>query len=134
MDTLHTVASAFGVKETVDRLAAALGERGVTVFARIDHARGAADAGMQLRPTEVLVFGNPRAGTPLMQHDQRVGLDLPLKVLVWQDEAGRVWLTYDEPRRLAERYGLTQDDSTLAKMGEALNMLVGIAGGRDSPR
>jgi uncharacterized protein (DUF302 family) len=129
MDALHTVPSAFDVRQTMDRLIAAVTERGITVFARIDHAKGAAEVGMDLRPTEVLVFGSPRAGTPLMQHNQKVGLDLPLKVLVWQDETGRVWLTYDEPRRLAERHGLRPDEPSLAKLAEALHLLTGIAGG-----
>jgi uncharacterized protein (DUF302 family) len=76
------------------------------VFARIDHAAGAASAGMALRPTTVVIFGNPAGGTPLMQRDQRIGLDLPLKVLVWQDAVGKTWLTYSDPAWLAQRYGL----------------------------
>jgi len=98
--------SAFGAKETMDRLEAALKVGGATIFARIDHAAGAGSAGMELRPTEVIVFGNPQGGTPLMQAEQTIGIDLPLKALVWQDAAGAVWLSYNEPAWLAERHGL----------------------------
>ncbi len=106
MDGLVTLASAFGAKETTDRLLAAIGAKGLTVFARIDHAQGATGVGLELLPTEVLIFGNARAGTPLMQNDQRIGLDLPLKVLVWQDAVGKVWLAYNDPTWLAARYAL----------------------------
>jgi uncharacterized protein (DUF302 family) len=98
--------SAFGAKETMDRLEAALKAGGVTIFARIDHAAGAASVGLSLRATEVIVFGNPKGGTPLMQAEQTVGIDLPLKALVWQDAVGVVWLSYNEPAWLAERHGL----------------------------
>src|SRR5665213_1247574 len=93
-DGLVTIASAHGVKDTLDRLQAALAAEGIAVLARIDHAAGAASVGMALRPTEVLIFGHPKAGTPLMQAQQSIGLDLPLKVLGWQDAAGQVWLVY----------------------------------------
>jgi uncharacterized protein (DUF302 family) len=89
--------SKFGPKETVDRLAAAVTTREISIMARIDHAAAAAAIGMELRPTEVLIFGNPRAGTPLMQAAQTVGIDLPLKALVWQDEGGTTWLAYNDP-------------------------------------
>jgi uncharacterized protein (DUF302 family) len=78
----------------------------LTVFARIDHAANATRAGMQLRPTELLMFGNPRAGTPLMQDRQTIGIDLPVKALAWQDAEGRVWLTWNDTAWLAERHGL----------------------------
>jgi uncharacterized protein (DUF302 family) len=106
-DGLVVRASAFGPGETVDRLIAAVTGRGLTVMARIDHAAAAAQAGLQLRPTEVVMFGNPRGGTPLMQVAQTIGVDLPLRALVWQDEAGRTWLGYNDPRWLAERHGAT---------------------------
>lgn len=105
-DGLTTVPSSFGPKETADRLEAAIKARGMTLFARIDHAAGAAAAGLNLRPTALLIFGNARAGTPLMQADQTIGLDLPLKALVYQDAAGKVWLAYEDPHHLAERYRL----------------------------
>jgi uncharacterized protein (DUF302 family) len=101
---LTTGLSSHGPKETMDRLVAAVTSRGMTVLARIDHAAAAAKAGMELRPTEVVLFGNPRAGTPLMQAAQTMGIDLPLKVLVWQDQAGRTWLAYNDPKWLAKRH------------------------------
>jgi len=103
---LATMASAYSVRETIDRIAQLVTAKGQMVFARVDHAEGAAKVGLQLRPTEVILFGHPRGGTPLMQDQQLVGLDLPLKALAWEDAAGRVWLTYDEPEWLARRYGL----------------------------
>ena len=93
-DGLKAVPSSFGPKETMDRLEAQIRAQGMTVFARIDHAAGAAAVAMPLRPTELLIFGSAKAGTPLMQADQKVGIDLPLKALVYEDAAGRVWLAY----------------------------------------
>jgi uncharacterized protein (DUF302 family) len=105
-DGLITVQSAHPVGETIDRLAAAATSAGMRVFARIDHAAAAAEAGMELRPTEVVILGNPRGGTPLMQDGQTAGIDLPLKALAFQDEDGRVWLTTNDTRWLARRHGL----------------------------
>ena len=106
IEGLTTIASSLGPKQTMDRLEAEIKAKGPTVFARIDHAAGAAQVGLTLRPTEVLVFGNARGGTPLMQANQTVGIDLPLKCLVWQDEAGKTWLSYNEPGWIARRHGL----------------------------
>jgi uncharacterized protein (DUF302 family) len=103
---LKTILSGFGPKETVDRLEAEAKAKGLTMFARVDHAAGAAAVGLQLRPTELLIFGNARGGTPLMAADQQVGIDLPLKALVYQDAAGRVWLSYNDPAWIASRFGL----------------------------
>jgi uncharacterized protein (DUF302 family) len=105
-DGLITLASSLTPKETADRLAAEIAARGMTVFARIDHAAGAAAAGLALRPTELLIFGNARGGTPVMQADQAIGIDLPLKALVYEDAAGRTWLAYNDPHWLAQRHGL----------------------------
>jgi uncharacterized protein (DUF302 family) len=104
-DGLTILESNHGPKETMDRLAAAITTRGMAVLARIDHADAAAKAGLELRPTEVLIFGNPKAGTLLMQVTQMIGIELPLKALVWQDQAGKTWLGYLEPAFLAKRYG-----------------------------
>ena len=104
-DGLLAVESKRGAKETMDRLESVVKERGLNVFARIDHAAGAAKIGKTLRPTEVLIFGNPQGGTPLMECAQSAGIDLPLKALVWQDEAGRVWIGYNDPAYLAARHG-----------------------------
>lgn len=105
-DGLITIPSNYSARQTLDRLEAALRAAGITIFARIDHAAGAASVGLALRPTQVLIFGNPKGGTPLMQADQRVGLDLPLRVLAWEDEAGNANLTYTDIDWLAARYGL----------------------------
>ncbi len=103
---LITVASRFSVGETLDRLTDALTSAGLLVFARIDHARNAQEAGLELRPTELLIFGNPKGGTPLMQDKQTSGIDLPVKALAWEDEAGKVWLTYNEATWIATRHAL----------------------------
>ena len=105
-DGLTTIPSSFGAKETMDRLEAEIKARGMTVFARIDHAAGAAAVNLPLRPTELLIFGSAKAGTPLMQANQAIGIDLPLKALVYEDAAGKVWLAYNDPRWLAQRHGL----------------------------
>jgi uncharacterized protein (DUF302 family) len=120
-DGLITVPSNYSVKETLDRLEAALKGAGITIFARVDHGGGATSVGLALRPTELLIFGNPKGGTPLMQANQKVGLDLPLRVLAWEDEAGNCNLTYNDIDWLAARYGL--DATTLAPR-EALAKLL----------
>jgi uncharacterized protein (DUF302 family) len=103
---LITIKSAFPVRETVDRLAHIVESKGLTVFCRIDHAGNAAQAGLPLRPTEVLIFGNAKGGTPLMQAGQTIGIDLPLKALGWEDDSGQWWLSYNDPLWLAARHGL----------------------------
>jgi uncharacterized protein (DUF302 family) len=121
-DGLTTIASSFGPKETMDRLEAEIKAKGMTVFARIDHAAGAAEVGMPLRPTELLIFGNAKAGTPLMQADQAIGIDLPLKALVFEDAAGKVWLSYNDPHWVARRHGLgAAADQTVNAMAAALD-------------
>jgi uncharacterized protein (DUF302 family) len=105
-DGLVTVPSAFPVSETVDRLAAAAEGAGMQVFARVDHAAGAAEVGMPLRPTELILVGNPRGGTPLMQDGQTAGIDLPLRALAWEDADGRVWVTTNDAAWIAARHGL----------------------------
>ena len=116
-DGLIACVSKFGPKETMDRLAAAVTTRGISIMARIDHAAAVAAIGMELRPTEVLIFGNPRAGTPLMQAVQTVGIDLPLNVPVWQEGDGMTWLAYNDPQRLAKRHGIDAGlDRTLHAM------------------
>jgi uncharacterized protein (DUF302 family) len=106
-DGLTTIPSSYGPKDTMNRLEAAVKAKGMTIFARIDHAAGASAAGLSLRPTEVLIFGNAKGGTPLMQSVQTIGLDLPLKALVWQDISGKTWLSYNDPAWLAKRHGLS---------------------------
>lgn len=103
---LVSVQSRASARETLDRLLAALTARKLTVFARVDHAAGAAAVGLPLRPTELVVFGNPQGGTALMQDRQTAGIDLPLKALVWEDAEGKVWLGYNDPAGIAQRHGL----------------------------
>jgi uncharacterized protein (DUF302 family) len=106
----------------MDRLETEVTGRGMTVFARIDHAAGAAKVGLPLRPTELLIFGSAKAGTPLMQSNQAIGIDLPLKALVWEDAAGKTWLSYIDPSWLAKRHGLDADaNRTVDAMAAALN-------------
>jgi uncharacterized protein (DUF302 family) len=132
VDGLITILSAFGPKETMDRLEDEVKAKGLTVFARVDHAAGAEAVGLELRPTELLIFGNARGGTPLMEANQRIGIDLPLRALVYQDEAGKVLLTYTEPSWLARRYGL---GAAVAANVEALSKALGslAAGAAKSP-
>jgi len=105
-DGLTAVKSPYSVKETMDRLESGAKARNLIVFVRVDHAAGAQKIGKTLRPTELLVFGNPQGGTPLMECAQSAGIDLPLKALAWQDESGQVWLGYNEPAFLAARHGV----------------------------
>lgn len=119
-DGMITVKSAFPVKETADRLEAAIAEKGMTVFNRIDHARGAENEGLSLLPTELVIFGNPKVGAPLMQCDRSVGIDLPMKALIWEDEAGNVWYTYNSPEFLADRHNLSDCLGVLEKVQKAL--------------
>jgi uncharacterized protein (DUF302 family) len=105
-DGLITVASNFPAEETIDRLSEAATQAGLTIFARVDHAQGAASVGLSLRPTQLLLFGQARGGTPLMQEQQTAGIDLPLKALAWTDENGQTWLSYNDPEWIASRHGL----------------------------
>jgi len=121
-DGLITIRSSLGPKETMSRLEAEVRAKGMTVFARVDHAAGAAEVGLPLRPTEVLIFGNPKGGTPLMQAAQTVGIDLPLKILVWQDVSGTTWVSYNDPAWLAQRHGLGAEvEPTVKALSAALS-------------
>lgn len=123
-DGLTTIRSSFGAQDTMNRLETAVKAKGMTVFARIDHAAGATAVGLPLRPTEVLIFGNAKGGTPLMQSVQTIGIDLPLKVLVWQDATGDTWLSYNDPDWLARRHGLGgETESAVGALAGALAAL-----------
>ena len=122
-DGLVAIKSPYRAKETMDRLAAVVEQRGLNVFARIDHAAGAAKIGKSLRPTEVLVFGNPQGGTPFMECAQSIGIDLPLKALVWEDADSQVWLGYNDPAFLARRHGVP-DCPVVGTLRKALEGLV----------
>jgi uncharacterized protein (DUF302 family) len=102
-------------KESMDRLAAAAARNGMTILARIDHAAAAAAVGMELRPTEVLIFGNPKGGTPVMQQTQTAAIDLPLKALVWQDAAGKTSIGYNDPLWIGQRHGVDSHTETLLR-------------------
>jgi uncharacterized protein (DUF302 family) len=106
---LMQVASPYSVDETIKRLEAVLAQRGVQVFALIDHSGEAEKVGMKMRPTKVLIFGNPKSGTPLMVAAPSLAIDLPLKVLVAEDEQGKVWVSYNRPEYLQQRHGVPED-------------------------
>jgi uncharacterized protein (DUF302 family) len=115
-----SVKSSHEVGATADRLENALKQKGMTVFIRINHAAGAEKVGKNLRPTELVVFGNPKVGTPLMQCRQSTAIDLPQKALIWEDEEGQIWLSYNNPNYLVERHGITGCDEVVKKIEKAL--------------
>jgi uncharacterized protein (DUF302 family) len=123
MKGLTSIGSRFGPKETMDRLEAEIRAQGMTVFARVDHAAGAAEVGLTLAPTELIIFGNARGGTPLMQSMQTVGIDLPLKALVWEDAGGKTWISYNEPSWIAQRHNIANAEPVLSKMAAALSVI-----------
>jgi uncharacterized protein (DUF302 family) len=123
IEGLTSIASQFGPKETMDRLETEIRTKGLEVFARIDHAAGAAEVGLNLRPTELIIFGNARGGTPLMQSVQTIGIDLPLKALVWGDAAGKTWISYNEPGWIAQRHGITDAQPVVNKMADLLSAI-----------
>jgi uncharacterized protein (DUF302 family) len=118
---LTTIKSSHAPRETMNRLETAVAAKGLTVFARIDHAAGASAAGLPLRPTEVLIFGNAKGGTPLMQAVQTIGIDLPLKALVWQDASGETWLSWNDPAWLAARHGLSGAGAVVGRLAALLD-------------
>jgi uncharacterized protein (DUF302 family) len=120
---LVTLPSAHGATETVERLKKLLEQKKIHMFAHIDHAAAAKKVGLSLRPTQVLIFGNPQAGTPLMQSQQTIGLDLPLRALVWEDGAGKVWLTYRRPEILAQHHHITDRNETVQALDAGLAAL-----------
>ncbi len=116
-------ASASSVKETIDKLAKAVEEKGAKVVARVDHAAGAKAVGTEMKPSEVLIFGNPKLGTPVMQGNLRAGLELPLKMLAYEDATGKVWLVYSAPSALKSRYRIKDAaaDASLKTMATVLD-------------
>ncbi|MDX1541443.1 MAG: DUF302 domain-containing protein [Geminicoccaceae bacterium] len=115
--------SPHGVIETADRLEQILAEKGIDVLARFDHAENARKVDLELAPTELLVFGNPNLGTPLMQKAPTIGIDLPMKVLVFEDDRGEVWLAYNDPGWLATRHAVADEDEIFQKMSGALDQI-----------
>ena len=125
---LRVSRSRHGLQETLDRLEVAVARYGLTIVARIDHGAAAEKVGLDLRPTVVVIFGNPRGGTPLMQAEPTVAIDLPLKAVVWQDEAGTTWLGYNDPVWILRRHGVV-DDGSIDPMIEALAAIANEATG-----
>ncbi len=129
-DDLMKVQASGDVTGTMDALEAAVEGAGATVFARVDHAKGAQDAGMELAPSQVLIFGNPKLGTPAMQDDPLAGLYLPMKVLVYEDANGQVWLAYEDPEEMFDELdGIDDDAAYIQKMTSALGKLTKKAAG-----
>ncbi len=126
-DAIVVKPSAHSVAKTLDRLTKILKSKGITVFARVNHTTGAEKIGEKLRPTELLIFGNPKLGTPLMQAAQQIGIDLPLKALAYEDKAGKVWLAYPSPAYLKKKFGVEGRDPVFEKMTGALDKLTGAA-------
>jgi uncharacterized protein (DUF302 family) len=123
IEGLTSIQSSFGPKATMDRLDAEIRAKGLNVFARIDHAAGAAEVGLTLAPTVLIIFGNTRGGTPLMQSVQTVGIDLPLKILVWQDSADKTWLSYNEATWLARRHNVTGAEPVVNSLNALLTAI-----------
>jgi uncharacterized protein (DUF302 family) len=121
VDGLLIKPSKYSVKETLDRLETILKKKGVTVFVRIDHAQGAQKAGVHLGPTELIIFGNPKLGSPLMQSNSTAAIDLPLKAIAWKDERGKVWLGYNTPEYITRRHVITDRTVVVKKIKGALN-------------
>ncbi len=119
-DGMISIKSAHSVSDTANRLESILGAKGMTVFTRIDHAAGAKKAGKTLLPTELVVFGNPKIGTPLMLCGRSIAIDLPQKALIWQDADGDTWISYNDPQYLKQRHGTEGCDAVLQKVSMAL--------------
>jgi uncharacterized protein (DUF302 family) len=126
-DGLVSKKSGVGVAETLDRLEAVLEKKGITIFSRVSHTAGAEDAGIELRPTELLIFGNPKLGSHFFTSRQTAGIDLPMKALAWQDADGQVWLTYNEPQYIADRHGISDREEIVKKMSRALDKMTNAA-------
>jgi uncharacterized protein (DUF302 family) len=113
--------SKYSVPETLDRVDALLRSKGIKIFVRVDHSGEAEKAGLKMPPTQLLIFGNPKGGTPVMLAAPTAAIDLPLKALAWQDGDGKVWLSYNDPEYLKKRYGLTDDQiKTIAGTGSLI--------------
>jgi uncharacterized protein (DUF302 family) len=120
---LVSIKSHHSVKVTLDRLEAALRVKGITIVTRWSHDAGASKAGIALRPTELLIFGNPKLGSHMFTSEQTAGIDLPMKALAWQDEKGQVWLSYNDPQYIADRHGIQDRPEIVKKMSGALGKL-----------
>lgn len=119
-DGVVNVQSTFNVIETADRMESILKEKGMTVFSRIKHSQGASKVGVELRDTELIIFGNPKVGSPLMKCQQSVAIDLPQKALIWEDDKAMVWISYNDPRYLEKRHNILGCEEVIAKIEKAL--------------
>lgn len=124
LDGMINISSVNNVGETTDRLETILKEKGMTIMNRIRHSAGARGVGVELRDTELLIFGNPKVGSPLMQCQQSVAIDLPQKALVWEDDSGAVWISYNDPAYLKKRHNIKGCDVLLGKISKALAGMV----------
>lgn len=129
-DGVINVESQFSVKTTADRLEKILNEKGMTVFNRIKHSENAAKIGVQLRETELIIFGNPKAGSPLMKCQQTVAIDLPQKALIWRDEKSKVWLSYNDMRHLENRHRIVGCEKVISKVEKIVAKIIGSASKR----
>lgn len=130
VDGMIVKPSLYSVTETLDRLEKVITEKGITVFTRVDHAAGGKKVDIPLRSTQLLIFGNPKLGTLLMQSQQSAGIDLPLKALAWEDENGKIWLGYNEPSYIASRHGITDQQKVIDKISAALQKFTDYACGQ----
>jgi len=119
-DGVINVPSDYAVEETADRLEDVLKNKGMTIFNRVKHAENAARVGIELRKTELIIFGNPKVGSPLMKCRQTVAIDLPQKAVVWEDEKAKVWISYNDPRYLEKRHDIAGCEETIMKVEKAL--------------
>lgn len=119
-DGMVNVQSNFNVEETADRMESILKEKGMTVFNRIKHSEAAAAVGIELRNTELILFGNPKVGSPLMKCQQSAAIDLPQKALIWEDDKATVWISYNNPRYLEKRHNITGCEEVISKIERAL--------------
>jgi uncharacterized protein (DUF302 family) len=119
-DGIVNVLSDFSVKETADRMENILNKKGMTIFKRIKHSEGANKVGIELRKTELIIFGNPKVGSPLIKCQQSVAIDLPQKALIWEDDTAKVWISYNDPRYLEKRHGISGCEEVISKIEKAL--------------
>lgn len=124
---MNNVKSGYSVEQTANKMAVVLEEKGMTIFSRINHSAAAQKVGLELRDTILLIFGNPKAGTLLMQCQQTVAIDLPLKALIWQDEKDQVWISYSDPRYLEQKHDIKGCETILSKMEKGLEGMVKLA-------
>ncbi|MCG6201042.1 DUF302 domain-containing protein [Psychromonas antarctica] len=117
------IQSAFTVKETTDRMVDILNKKGMTIFARIKHSESAAKVGIKIRNTELIIFGNPKVGSPLMACEQSVAIDLPQKALIWEDANDHVWISYNDPRYLEKKHNITGCEGAIVKIENALSKM-----------